>query len=137
MLLSKNKTADKQTIATDFRLRSPFSGYRPVDYEEYKPFVNFQPTLDGYLNKLFATGSALDAGNKNTLDPLVADMAAKAEQHLERQRVEHTDKIHGFSNRRSGDQHAFERELEALREALAENEEELAEIERHYKVNKF
>ena len=136
MLLRKNKAEDKR-IKKDFQMRAPFSEYRPVDYEGYKPFLEFKPVIDGYLEKLFAAGTALDEGNKNVLDDLINDMAGKAEQHLERQRIEHTDKIHAFSNRRRGDERAFGRELETLKEALAQNEEELDDIERRCKVGKF
>ncbi|MDR1464754.1 MAG: hypothetical protein LBJ11_05580 [Oscillospiraceae bacterium] len=136
MFPRKKPAADKQ-LTTDFKQRAPFAGYTPVDYTSYDPFLQFQPTLDGYLDKLFAAGSALDEGNKDAVDPLIADMAAKAEQHLEQQRIEHTDKIKGFDNRRSGDQQAFERQLETLRAALAQNAEELELIERRCKVAKF
>ena len=109
MLLSKNKSADKN-IARDFQMRAPFAEYRPIEYEGYAPFLGFKQALDGYLEKLFAAGTALDEGNKDVLDNLISDMARKAEQHLERQRIEHNDKINAFSNRRSGDRRAFERE---------------------------
>ena len=71
------------------------------------------------------------------LDKLISDQAAKAEQHLSRQQIEHTDKIYGLNNRRSGDRRAFERELGTMREALAQNEEELDDITRRCKVGKF
>ncbi|MCL2123829.1 MAG: hypothetical protein FWH34_07020, partial [Desulfovibrionaceae bacterium] len=88
----KNQPENKQRIATDFKQRAPFAAYRPVDYEGYEPFLKFKPTIDGYLEKLFAAGTALDEGNKDVVDPLIVDQCAKAEQHLERQRIEHTDK---------------------------------------------
>jgi hypothetical protein len=136
MFQRKKPPADKR-LTTDFKQRAPFAGYQPVDYEGYEPFLQFKPVIDGYLEKLFAAGGALDEGNKDAVDPLIADMAAKAEQHLERQRIEHADKIRGFDSRRSGDQRAFARELETLQAALAQNAEELELIERRCKVAKF
>jgi hypothetical protein len=136
MLQRKNKNENKH-LANDFKMRAPFAAYRPVEYDGYKPFLDFKPVIDGYLEKLFAAGSALDEGNKDAIDPLIADMAAKAERHLEQQRIEHADKIHGFHHRRSGDQRAFARELETLKEAHAQNEQELEQIERRCNVAKF
>jgi len=137
MLLKRNKPASEQKIARDFRLRSPFGNYRPVDYESYKPFIEFKPVIDGYLDKLFATGTALDEGCKDAIDPLIADMAAKAEQHLARQRIEHANEIQGLSSRRSGDQRAFGQQLETLKEALVQNECELDAISRRCHISKF
>ena len=137
MILSRRKPAANEPIVKDFRQRAPFAAYRPVDYEDYQPFVEFRPMIDGYLEKLFAPGNAIDSGNKNVLDNLIEDMCEKAKQYLERQKIEHTDNIHGISNRRSGDKRAFERQLETLREALAQNEQELGEIIRRCETNKF
>ena len=136
MRRNKNK-AENKPIGTYFRGRVPFGNSRPVDYEEYEPFIQFKPVIDGYLDKLFAAGTALDEGNKNTLDPLITDQSAKAEQHLEQQRVEHTNSLNAFNTRRDGDKRAFERELETLREALAQNEKELNDIQRRCQVGKF
>jgi len=136
MIRNKNDPTDKQ-IVRDFKLRAPFATYRPVDYREYEPFIQFKPTINSYLKKLFAQKDTLDEGNKNAIDPLIADMAAKAEQHLRYQQIEHIDKIHGFYNRRVGDRHAFERELENLNTALEQNEEELEEIKQRHKSQKF
>ena len=136
MIRNTNKTADKQ-IFRDFKLRAPFAMYRPVDYQEYEPFINFKPVMDAYLKKLFAKADGLDIGNKNAVDPLISDMAAKAEQNLKMQQIDHVDKIHAFHNRRAGDRRAFERELEALHSALAQNEEELEDIGQRHKRKKF
>ena len=136
MRRDKNKPENKP-IGTYFRGRVPFGNSRPVDYEEYEPFVSFKPIIDGYLEKLFAAGSALDEGNKDVVDPLIADMATKAEQHLEQQRIDHANSLNAFNTRRGGDKRAFERELETLREALAQNEKDLEDIQRRCKVGKF
>ena len=135
MFKIKNKSADKNNIATDFKMRSPFGTYRPVDYKEYAPFVNLKPALDGHLEKLFA--GDLDEGNKDALNPLINDMAAKAEQDLNRQKVSHTESINNFYNRHVADKLAFEKQREQLKAALEENEQELEEVGQRYNVNKF
>jgi len=137
MFLIKNQTKTKDSIVTDFKHRAPFGGYRPVDYEEYEPFARLKPTLDDHLEKLFAGDTSIDEGNKDVIDPLIIDMAAKAEQDLNRQQTYHIDKIHSINNRRAGDKLAFERQLEQLNTALIENEKELEDIESRYRVNKF
>jgi len=56
---------------------------------------------------------------------------------LQRQRIDHTDRIHSMSSRRSGDRLAFERQLEQLKAALEENQQKLEDVEARYRVNKF
>ena len=131
-----NRKNEEKHIAHDFTMRAPFASYRPVDYRGFEPFLRFKPEIDGYLAKLFAE-EAVDEGEKDVLDALVHDVTAKAEQDLDHQKIEHIDKIHSFYNRRVGDKRAFERELEVLNTALAENEKELEAIEERHNVNKF
>ena len=137
MFQNKHQTKATDSIVTDFKHRAPYGGYRPVDYEDYEPFIRMTSTLDSHLDKLFAGETSIDAGNKDVIDHLIIDMAAKAEQDLNRQQIDHTDKIHSISNRRTGDRLAFERQLEQLQAELADNEHELADIESRYRVNKF
>ena len=138
MFLRRPHDTDKvNNPSTGFKSRAPYSGYRPVDYEGLSEFIDMKPVLDGYLEKLFAGDSSVDEGNKDTLDPLINDMAEKAEQDLNRQRIDHTDNIHRICDRRVGDKFMFEKQLEQLKVALEENEQELDEIESRYKVNKF
>ena len=135
MFPNKKKFKDEDNIVKSFKLRSPFGNYRPIDYKEYAPFVNFKPTLDGHLEKLFA--GDLDAGNKNILDPLIIDMTEKSEQDLQRQKAGHIETINSFYNRHAADKLAFEKQREQLKSALEENEQELQEAEERYKANKF
>ena len=133
----KNKNKDKNKTVTNFKMRSPFGTYRPVDYKEYSPFTNFKTTLDDHLEKLFAGDNSIDEGNKSTLDPLINDMSAKSEQDLNRQKVSHIESINNFYNRHVADKLAFEKQREQLKAALEENMQELEEAEQRYKVNKF
>jgi len=138
MLPKRKQPESKQKIATDFKGRAVFAQYSPIGYESYKPFIDeFKSVLDSYLDKLFAAGTALDEGNKDVLDKLITDMAAKAEQHLEQQRIEHKKEIRSLANRRSGDRRAFEQQHKTLTEALAQNTQELDEIQRRCQVSKF
>ena len=137
MLRLKNKATDKNGAVTELKLRTPFGGHRPIEYTDYAPFVSLKPELDGYIEKLFAGDNSMDEGSKDVLDNLIYDSAAKAEQDLNRQKINHMDNIHSLRDRRVGDKLAFERQLEQLKTALEENDQELEEIKARYDVNKF
>jgi len=99
------------------------------------PFVNFTPTIDEYLTKLFA--GEIDEGNKDVLDAYITDMAAQAIEDLKKQQSAHADKIHDLYHRRVGDKLAFERHLEQLNGDLERNEEELQTIDQRQRATKF
>jgi len=117
--------------------RLPYALYRPVNYRDYDPLVKFEPVIDAYLNKLFAQEDVIDEANKDIADPMVNDVAESAIQDLARQRVDHTNQIHNFYRRRTADRLEIAKQLEKLQATRAESEEELADINARFNVNRY
>lgn len=110
------------TVKHDFARRSPYWQYRPVKYQQYKPFDEYKGEIDRYLEKLFE--GEIDEENGDVLDNLIGDITRQALNHLDRQRVEHRDVIHSLHVRFESDRTSFESELRHLQEALEENRSE-------------
>ena len=110
------------TVKHDFARRSPYCQYRPVKYQQYKPFDEYQGEIDQYLEKLFE--GEIDEENGDVLDNLIGDITRQALNHLDRQRVDHRDMIHSLSVRFDSDRSIFENQLQHLKEALEENRSE-------------
>lgn len=133
---SPNKGADReQTIVRDFERRIPYWSYRPVDYQGYETFMEYQSEIDSYLEKLFA--GEVDSGNADALDTLIISTAKQAEKDLERQRTEHLDTIKSFDIRAKSDRKAFESELSLLRTELEMNRKEQEKYEQLLEEDQF
>lgn len=124
-----------ETLRNDFKLRGPFWGYRSIDYREYEPFVNLTPVIDEYLNRQFE--GDIDWGNANTLNNLIFGMAREAEQDLDRQHIDHGDRIQDLEQRNQSDRKHFEMVLAGLREDMQRNERDLRDIETRLAQDKF
>ena len=126
---------DTETVVQDFVLRAPFWSYRTVPYRGYEPFVEYGPAIDKYLESLFK--GEIDDGNGDVLDNLICDMARQAEKDLDLQRTQHRDTIKSLDLRNQGDHWAFQHERALLETEIVDCEQELAEIKRRLRTDKF
>ena len=119
----------------DFTRRSPYWQYRPVRYQQYKPFEEYQAEIDQYLGKLF--GGEIDEENGDILDNLIGDITRQALRHLDRQRVDHQDIIRSLYIRHESDRTQFENQLQHLEESLDENRRDQENVMRRLKDDEY
>lgn len=134
---AKIRDVRTESPVRDFQMRGPFSSYTPVDYLDYEPFEEFKVTIDDYLEKLLGQPGALDAGNGNTLDNDIKDMAERAIRHLEKQKADHEAVIHSLLWKSKGDMSSFERYQRYIAEQLEKNHLALDEAENRYRDSRF
>lgn len=139
----KRIVSDAGKTVSDFCCRAPFWAYRPVDYLDYPPFMQYQVELDKHLAKLFEGGvnsqesSPIDSGNGNCLDNLIFDMSMLAYDDYLNQQSNHRDGIRNLSNRFHSDELHFRKELARLQEDLLKIEAAQIIIKSRLEAHKY
>lgn len=125
----KDKSGEmKKTV--NFKRPLPYWECTPIEYEDYKPFIELKSYIDKTLEELFK--KEIDSGNGNVLDVTINTYAETAMKDLARQRIDHKKAIQDKVIQRAGTETRFKNALEDAKVMLEEKKIEVEELRQQY-----